>query len=422
MVLDYIQWKQDMRETRKFHIVTTTEGCATNLLENATYREHLHASGLVNCKNAEEAEVIIVNTCGYTTERENYTQTVIQNLKDKFPNKEIIVGGCLPKINAEKLSTVYQGPTFSPGDLNGLNSILNLKKDENIDSSANFFDEQDFDDLSNTHQLALKVRPFYFQVEKLFKHKFQPLHNVLETTIVNNEYFSIVVSQGCLGKCTFCAIKAAKGSVKSRPIDVIISEFKKGLSLGHKKFWLVGDDIGCYGYDIGLDFADLLEKILALPDDFELVINYFEPMWFVKLFDRMEKLLTDRRILNINFPIQSGSYRIVRRMGREYDPAIVMDRIARIKKANPDLVIKTNIIVGFPGERFKDYLDSLKTIKGFDAILPLKYTPRPGTGAMKYRDPVSEPIQEMRVKVMKAIVFFRHAWVALKSLLNPTRL
>src|SRR5690606_41034632 len=86
-----------MREARKFHIVTTTEGCATNLLENATYREHLHSSGLVNCKNAEEAEVIIVNTCGYTTERENYTQSVIQNLKERFPNKEIIVGGCLDR-------------------------------------------------------------------------------------------------------------------------------------------------------------------------------------------------------------------------------------------------------------------------------------------------------------------------------------
>ena len=413
-----------MKEARKFHIVTTTEGCATNLLENATYREHLHASGLVNCKSADEAEVIIVNTCGYTTERENYTQTVIQNLKEKFPDKEIIVGGCLPKINASKLATVHLGATFAPGDLNGLSSILDLKKeaDSSTVANANFFDEQDFDDLSNTHQVALKLRPYYFKVENLLKHKFQPLHNVLETSIVNNEYFSIVVSQGCTGKCTFCAIKAAKGEVKSRPIEVILSEFRRGLSIGHKKFWLVGDDIGCYGYDIGLDFADLLEQILALPDDFELVINYFEPMWFVKLFDRMEHLLNDRRILNINFPIQSGSFRIVRRMGREYDPAIVMERISRIKKSNPDLVIKTNIIVGFPGERFKDFWASIKTIKGFDAVLPIKYTPRPGTGAMKYRDPVAEPIQEMRVKLMKVVVFLRHTWVALRSLFNPSRL
>lgn len=183
----------------------------------------------------------------------------------------------------------------------------------------------------------------------------------------------------------------------------------------------MGDDIGCYGHDLGIDFANLLQRILALPDDFELVINYFEPMFFVKLFDQMEPLLKDKRILNINFPLQSGSFRIVRRMGREYDPEIVMDRIKRIKLANPDLVVKTNIIVGFPGERFKDYLASLKTIFGFDAILPIKYTPRPGTGAMKYKDHVSEPVQEIRVKFMKLVVFFRHTYVALWSIFKGRR-
>jgi tRNA A37 methylthiotransferase MiaB len=410
-----------MGSSKKFHIVTTTEGCATNLLENATYRENLKLSGLDNCHSPDEADVIIVNTCGYTSEREAYSTKTIQNLKDRFPHKEIVIGGCLPKINAAALSTVHQGPTFSPGDVDGLNRILNLKSESRDFTGANFFDEQDFDDLSGAHQIALAVRPFYFKLEKLLSQQFQPLHNVLETSIVNNEFYSIVVSQGCMGKCTFCAIKSAKGEVKSRPIDIILNDFQKGLNAGHKKFWLVGDDIGCYGQDLGLDFAALLQRILALPDDFELVINYFEPMFFVKLFDQMEPLLKDKRILNINFPLQSGSFRIVRRMGREYDPAIVMDRIKRIKLANPDLVVKTNIIVGFPGERFKDYLASLKTIFGFDAILPIKYTPRPGTGAMKYKDHVSEPVQEIRVKFMKLVVFFRHAYVALWSIFKGRR-
>ena len=410
-----------MASSKKFHIVTTTEGCATNLLENATYRENLKLSGMDNCHSPDEADVIIVNTCGYTSEREAYSTRTIQNLKDRFPNKEIVIGGCLPKINAAALGAVHQGPTFSPGDISGLNKILNLNIEAQDHAAANFFDEQDFDDLSRAHQIALALRPLYFKIEKLISRQFQPLHNVLETAIVNNEFYSIVVSQGCLGKCTFCAIKAAKGEVKSRPIDIILNDFKKGLFAGHKKFWLVGDDIGCYGQDLGLDFSHLLQRILALPDDFELVINYFEPMFFVKLFDQMEPLLKDKRILNINFPLQSGSFRIVRRMGREYDPAMVMDRIRRIKLANPDLVVKTNIIVGFPGERFQDYLASLKTIFGFDAILPIKYTPRPGTGAMKYKNHVSEPVQEMRVKFMKAVVFFRHAYVALWSIFKGSR-
>lgn len=407
---------------RKFHILTTTEGCATNLLENATYRENLQMSGLDNCRNVEEADLIIVNTCGYTTERENYTADTIKSLKEKFPDKEIVVGGCLPKINGARLKEVHEGATFNPGDLNQLNKILKIEtSSDHVFSEANFFDEQDFDDLSRIHQFTLAARPYYFRMENWLNRQFQPLHNIIKTTVVNNEYYSVVVSQGCTGKCTFCAIKAAKGEVKSKPISDVLADFKKGLERGHRKFWLVGDDIGCYGYDLGIDFVDLLGRILALPDDFELVINYFEPMWFVKLFDRMEPLLNDRRILNINFPIQSGSFRIVRRMGREYDPKIVMDRISRLKKSNPDLVIKTNVIVGFPGESFGDFYESMKSMIHFDAILPIAYTARPGTGAMKYKDHVSEPVLELRMVIIRTIVFLRHAYVSLWSLARGGR-
>lgn len=408
---------------RKFHIVTTTEGCATNLLENATYRDNLKLAGMENVSIPESADVIIVNTCGYTTERENYSTDVIGKLKERYPEKEIIVGGCLPKINDTKLRTVHSGEVFSPGDLNQLNKILNISPNgELTDSSAHFFDEQDFEYVSPLHKVALQARPLYYDFEKLVGRKFQPLHNILKTTVINNEYFSIVVSQGCTGKCTFCAIKAAKGEVKSRPLPSIIYDFRKGLEAGHRKFWLIGDDIGCYGYDIGTDFAELLKSILNFKDDFELVINYFEPMWFIKLFDQMEPLLRDPRILNINFPIQSGSPRIVRRMGREYDPSFVANKISVIKSNNPELVIKTNIIVGFPGERWLDFWQSLKSVFSYDAILAIMFTPRPGTGAMKYKDPVPLPVQQLRMKIMNFAVFIRHSFVALASLTRAKKI
>lgn len=403
---------------RKFHIVTTTEGCATNLLENATYRENLKLSGMANTSDAQEADILIVNSCGYTTEREEYTSNLIKELNEKYPRKKIIVGGCLPKINPKKLKEVHSGATFNPGDVAELNKILNTKQDNSSITESHFFDEQDFDDLSTSHRIALKARPIYFKTEKILNKKFQPLHNILKTTIVNNEYYSIPVSQGCMGKCTFCAIKAAKGEVKSKPISTIIDQFKNGLGQGHKKFWLVGDDIGCYGYDLGIDFADLLEKILEIKEDFELVINYFEPMWFIKLFDRMEILLCDKRILNINFPLQSGSFRIIKKMGREYDPQIVLDRIKKIKMKNPSLVMKTNIIVGFPGESYSDFFKSIKSIFIFDAILAIPYAARPGTGANKYKNHISKSTIKLRMILMNSILFIRHAFVAIYSILS----
>jgi tRNA A37 methylthiotransferase MiaB len=406
-------------KAKKFHLVTTTEGCATNLLENATYRENLKLSGMTNSTVPDEADIILINTCGYTTEREEYSTSVIEKYQKAYPDKKIIVGGCLTKINPEKINTVYQGPTFLPGDIKKINDILEINpKQENIINFANSFDSEDFGHLSPTHILALKFRPLYFRFEQILKRRFQPLHNIMKTAIVNNDFFSITVSQGCLGKCTFCAIKTAKGEVKSRPISDILDDFKKGLRLGHKNFWLAGDDIGCYGYDLGIDFSDLLSRILKIEEDFNLVINYFEPYWFVRLYDNIKIHLQDKRILNINFPIQSGSFPIVRRMGREYDPKIVLDRINEIKKLNPHLVIKTNIIVGFPGERFIDFLKSLKSVFSFDAILAISYTSRPGTGAEKYKNHSSAFTKKYRMILINLAILSRHTIVALQSILN----
>lgn len=406
----------EVMATKKFHLITTTEGCITNLLENSSYRENLIAAGLENTKKINEADVVIINTCGYTTERENYTLDLIDKLKAEHPQKEFIVGGCLPKINEKRMSEVHSGEHFAPGDIQALNRILKLE--DQTTTESHMFDSQDFDDLSNSHQLALKWRPYLFKLETLLKRRIQPLSNLLKTTIVNAEYYSIVVSQGCKGKCTFCAIKNAKGEVKSKPINKILDEFHQGLQAGHQKFWLVGDDIGCYGVDIGTDFSHLLDQILKFPNQFELVINYFEPMFFIKQFSRMEQLLQDQRVLNINFPIQSGSAPIVRRMGREYDPKIVLDRIQKLKKMNHNLVVKTNIIVGFPGETNKDFWQSLKSVFSFDAVLAIPYTARPGTGAMKYKDHVSEVDMRWRMIIINSAVLMRHSYVALRSFIN----
>lgn len=404
---------------KKFHLVTTTEGCATNLLENATYRENLKLSGMENSLTPDVADVILINTCGYTSERESHSAEIISRYQLMYPDKQVIVGGCLTKINPEKIKSIYQGPTFLPGDVKKINDILGISPGAGgIVEFANSFDSQDFGYLSPIHILTLKLRPIYYRIEKFFNRRFQPLHNIMKTAIVNNDFFSITVSQGCLGKCTFCAIKSAKGEVKSRPVTDILDDLKKGLALGHKNFWLAGDDIGCYGYDLGLDFSDLLSRILRLEEDFNLVINYFEPYWFVRLFPQMKELLKDKRILNINFPIQSGSFPIVRKMGREYDPKIVLAHIAEIKQVNPHLVIKTNIIVGFPGEELFDFWQSLVSVFSFDAILALSFTTRPGTGAAKYKNHHSGFTKKWRMLAINCAIFLRHATVFIQSVLK----
>lgn len=401
---------------KKFYMLTTTEGCATNLLENATYRKNLNSSGMESVSSIEDADYLIVNTCAYTTNQEKRTTDLITKLKEENPGKEIIVGGCLTKINPTALEEVHDGFSFEPSDVGSLKDYLGLKGADVED--ANFFDSNDFGDLTFQHKLLLTLRAPYFKFEKIINRKFQPLHNIFETAIINEEYFGITVSTGCAGKCSFCAIKFAKGYVQSKPIVNIMHEFQKGLSLGQEKFWLLGDDIGCYGIDIGTDFVTLLKEILSIKKDFKLVINYFEPMFFLSMFDEMKELLKDSRIVNFNLPLQSGNPRIVKRMGREYCPDEVIEKLKVLKKETNALVVKSNVITGFPSETWNEYFDSVKSVFYFDAIYAIDFTARPGTGAYKHKNQLPQYIKSIRYYFMLIAIYIRHAYVFLKSLVH----
>ena len=104
-------------------------------------------------------------------------------------------------------------------------------------------------------------------------------------------------------------------------------------------------------------------------------------------------------------------------MGREYDPKIVLSKIKEIKKLNPKLVVKTNIIVGFPGETVLDFTKSLMSVFAFDAILAISFTSRPGTGAYKYKNHHAKFTKYWRMKLINLAIFSRHSVVLLCSIL-----
>jgi len=411
-----------MEVKKKFQVISTTEGCATNLLENSSYRAELENSGWQSTK-VEDAEVIILNTCGHTQEREDHTFKTLRSLKQKYPDKKLVVGGCLAKINPKGLQEFYEGKTFSPGNISELwtsldevPNLIDMAQSEGAEpTNSNLFDSQDFQELTWVHRFVIKIRPSFFKLEKKLNISAQPLHNILETTVVNQDFFGVTVSQGCAGKCTFCAIKVAKGHVKSKPLEKIVNEFYTGIKLGHDKFWLLGDDIGCYGIDQGQTIVDLLGEITRIDFPFKLVINYLEPMFFTKHFSELKSLLSDPRIININIPIQSGSKKLVLEMGREYDPHIVLRQLKELKSLNPNLVIKNNIIVGFPGETLSDLWDSIKSLFYFDANLAIPFAKRPGTRAAKMDNQLSSFTKNARTKFMNIFILARHSYVFVNS-------
>jgi len=406
---------QEIKKAEKYFLTTTTEGCATNLIENANYRKILDNASSVETKRPEEADIIIINTCAFTQNQEDRSVDKIKELQSTYPSSKVIVGGCLTKINPKRLKEHYKEEAFNPGDYENFSKILDVSYDPTSDK-VNFFDDADFNELSLSHNFLFKVRKVYFSLEGLLGKRLNPIHNIIKSAVINEEFFTIQVSQGCAGKCTFCAIKFAKGHVKSKPIVQILHEFQRGLQNGYKKFWLLGDDIGCYGIDLGSDIMQLLREILELPHDFELVINYFEPFFLVKHESEIQDIFRDRRIINVNIPIQSGNDQIIKAMGRDYKIYDVARVIRKIKAANPNIAIKTNIIFGFPGESYSAFKDSIKALSLFDAIYALRYTPRPRTRSFSMKTFIDKEELSLRNLEIQTRVIMRHIIVSFRSI------
>lgn len=391
---------------RTYFVISSTEGCATNLQENNGYRKDYEAQGYTQAAEAAKADVILINTCAYSQQMEDRSTDMISTYKNKYPNSNVVVAGCLPKINPKLMKT-----TFSELKTKSFPEMLQF-------SESNQFDKSDFESLSDQHQLIVKLRPYYYKIENFFKTQFHPLHNIFKTVVVNEDFHLITASTGCLGKCTFCAIKRAKGSLKSRPKETIVSEIEHGLKAGKKLFWLLGDDIGCWGLDIQSNISELLKSMINIGQPYELVLNYFDPHYFKNNTNELVTYLSNRKVIGLNIPIQSGSQKILSKMERHYDLNFVFQTLKTIKTMNPAVAIKTNIIVGFPGETWSDFLLSLKSVFKFDAILALKFTPRPLTPAASMPNQVSEFKKNIRMLIMNLTIFIRHFTVASRSVIK----
>ncbi len=414
-----------MSENKKkgFYLVSSTEGCTTNLYENSSYEKYLIERGLTREAEPGDAEYIIVNTCGYNESMQSRSKDMILDLKKRFgEDKKIVVGGCFPSMDKLSFKKNIELPSFKPGDTEALHSELELpeetRKFEEARNEQISFDISEIDNLTSMHKFVLSIRSAYFSLERKIGFKFQPLHNLMDTALINESYTPILTGTGCLGKCTFCAIKMAKGKIKSRPLPVLKSIFETELKNGKSKIWLLGDDIGCWGQDLDTNSYELLKSFLDSQFFFKLVVTYYDPEWLEKYYDQgLDKILADKRIVSINFPIQTGSDAVIADMQRFYSINSVLDKVRKIKKANPALGVKTNFIVGFPGETWADFFMSLRALFYFDAVFVNRYGRVSNTLAAKKDNQVSPLVKDLRFYLMWSASNMRHVYVALKSLL-----
>lgn len=361
---------------RKYHVVAISGGCPSNFLEAAAWREHFRARGYGPADVPEDADVIVVNTCAVRLDKEDKSARIIQDFQERFGrDKRILVTGCLEGINPQRLREVFQGEAVHPPE-----GYLNFQ------AGQHQFDQGDFGRLDFKHKVVMFLRSWYFQAERLAGRQFQPLHNLLQSVMVSEKFYLLTVAVGCLGHCTYCGIRNAKGPVQSRDLDGVLEEFDRALADGYKDVWLIADDLGCWGQDLGSDLPALLAGLLSRPDDFRLVINYLGPQFLLRYPDELAEIFRDPRIILVNIPIQSGSDPVLKRMGRKETIDGVLAWVDAAKRNNPALVAKTNVMVGFPGETWGDLVRTWRALMRFDAVVALPFSPRPNTVAAELSD------------------------------------
>ncbi len=336
-----------------------------------------------------DAEYVFINTCAFLKKAEDRSiKRIMQLNEEKQQHQNMVVFGCLPYISPERLKEVHQGEVISSRDIDEFVDKFGLERYER----------------ETSHVVSRKGR-FFSRLSRALNKLF--MHDPYFSYLYEKEkVYHLKISEGCLGTCSFCAEKNARGSLRSKTIDEVVSEFKKGIDLGYRIFSFNSDDTGVYGWDKGENIATLLERVLSFKEDFKLVLTEFNPWGLVKYKDELVRMLNSPKIVFITVPIQSGSDRILGLMRRHYDIEGVVDVLSRIREGNKTLKINTHIITGFPGETEEDFMQSYELIKGFDfnKVKVFEYSDRKGTQSYLFDNKILPGVIKKRRRRLTRLV------------------
>lgn len=353
-----------------------------------------------------KADKIIFVTCAYRDEIANDCFEQIKELK-KYSG-ELIIVGCLPDIESKKLKDIFNGITISTKNLNFIDDYFPSNKFKFIDiSDADVISEEIIPSqkkyginkislIENINSLLRKniIKYFFNKDLLLYLYPYEK----------NN--FHVRISWGCLGNCTYCAIKKAIGSLKSKPLEECIDDFKVGLNLGFKDFIITADDVGAYGIDMGFSFPQLLDKLSSIEGNYKISIQDFDPKWIVKYIDDLELIFKRDKISSINVALQSGSKNILEQMNRYNDIDKISSAIQRLRNSSKVFSLDTHFIVGFPSETREDFYQTMNFIfeNKFDMGFIYRFSLRSNTKANFFNPKISSDELDFRMLFAKKLL------------------
>ena len=325
-------------------------GCAANRFDLEVMLGILAAAGYSFVTEPKSADIILVHTCGVKKATEDKILHRLKLLSSL--RKPTIVSGCLPKIDFEAMMRASPNAAFL--DPNSIHKILTA-----IDSLRD-----------GGPKIFFSSRP--------------PIKPSLPRFRLNKLIGVVQVAEGCLGDCSYCCTKLARGELVSYPPEHILRNVKEALEEGALEIWLTGQDLGAYGKDIGTNLIDLVEKVAALPYDFKVRLGMMNPSFALEAINGLKRVYLNEKVYKFaHLPVQSGSDSVLKEMNRPYTVEEFKWVVEELREEVDDISIATDVIVGYPTETDEDFkatLNLLKEVKP-DITNVSKYAHRPKTKA-----------------------------------------
>lgn len=390
---------------KKVYFHSTKHPCTENAMNLNLLKRWYSANDWEVTRDPAEADMVIVSTCGFSKEQEDYEIETIRELgRIKKEGCELIVAGCLPQINRERLSQVFSGRSVPTSDIGRFEDIMGFGK--KMAGLENHFVSQDEYDTDPKIRLFFRARKFFERLEFI---PFVRVPRVLYT-VPSEKWYCIRCAMGCTGNCSYCGIKNAHGPIKSEDLKGILVQAKRGLELGYRELALTGEDLGGYGADKKMNLADLLNELVCLPGNFSINLRFIDPYWLYRLRDRLVPSFRTGKVKAFCSPAQSGSNRILGLMNRRYTFEQVRDTVNFMTQKTRVGMISTNIIVGFPGETDEEFAESLRLISDVDFTMYMvfRYEERPNTKAASLPGKVPAAEVERRYRIAHAAAVKKH--------------
>lgn len=372
-------------------------GCISNLMDGNLYEQVVSAAGYQLVPNIKRADLIVINTCAFNQQKEDISVAFIKEVHEKKrKHSRVVICGCLPKIHREAITELYPDVAFGPRDRTALPDFLKIPEQR---WEFHEHGPVPFSQFAKRKKYILYAKRALEAVTLLQSFAF--LKRQLSTLFLyDRDVYCLKVVSGCLGTCSYCAIRFAKGRPVSTPLAEVESEIDEAVRSGYKKIVLVGDEITAYGADLpgDLTILDVIDGIQERKEIETLYLESFEPSFMIEHFPRISIMLEKGKIPVFCSSAQSGSNRILDLMNRRYSAEEYSDCIGEIKEQFPEISFRSEIIVGFPGETEDDYQASLDMVRKLrpDFIKIFEYEDRPNTVASRMNKKVPDSVKRKR--------------------------